>query len=174
VLSSDKPAQALFAEHGYRPEQHSLVLHRDLSQFRPVVDRQQMQIRRHTIIQTSIDPPTSTWWEACLFEPLERVKCLLLPREGGAPLASVYFWNMETMLGTWGVRALGVVDLVVGIEGKRQGNGTYLLGEALRQFHAQGLALAEVHVGDDNGPALALFEKLGFNEVDQAIDYRKA
>ncbi len=174
VLNSDPHAQALFAEHGYKPVKQSLVLHRDLGQFRPVVDRQQMQIRRHTIIQTLVDPPPTTWWQACLFEPLELVQCVLSPREGGASLASVYFWNMETMVGTWGVRAVGVVDLVVGVEGKRQGNATYLLGEALRQFHSQGLALAEVHVADDNAPAIALFGKLGFNEVDQAIDYRKA
>jgi GNAT superfamily N-acetyltransferase len=173
VLKSDPREQALFARHGYQPAKTSLVLHRDLGQFRPVVDRQQMQIRRHSTFQTIVDPPSKTWWDACLFEPLERAQFLLVPREGGATLASAYFWNMETMTGTWGVRAVGIAGLTVGADQKRQGMATYLLGEAFRQFHTQGIALAEVHVADDNAAAMQLFNKLGFVEVDQAVCYRK-
>ena len=47
---------------------------------------------------------------------------------------------------------------------------TYLLGEALRQLHTQGVALVEVHVAEENAAALRLFENLGFEQVDSAID----
>jgi GNAT superfamily N-acetyltransferase len=150
------------------------VLQRDLGQFRPVVDRQQMQIRRHASLQTILDPVAANWWEACMLEPLERIRLVLVPRGGGAPLASASFWNMETMVGTWGVRAVGIVGLAVGSDQKRQGYATYLLGDAFRQLHAQGVTLAEVHVSTDNQPAIALFTKLGFQQVDESVHYRKA
>ena len=43
VLDSDPELVAVFSEAGYRAVHRSLVLHRDLVGFRPVVDRQQMQ-----------------------------------------------------------------------------------------------------------------------------------
>ncbi len=101
VLSSDPRMQAIFLEAGYHPQHVSVVLRRDLAQFRPAVDRQQMQIRRHNTFQVVTDPPTSTWWEACMFEPFDRTLCLLTPRGGGPPGARVFFWNMETMVGAW-------------------------------------------------------------------------
>ena len=83
-----------------------------------------------------------------------------MPR-GGRPSAIVNFWNMETMAGAWGVHAVGLVGLEVSASERCQGVATYLLGESFRQLHAQGIALAEVHVAEDNLPA-HLFRRLGF------------
>jgi ribosomal protein S18 acetylase RimI-like enzyme len=173
VLDSDTRTQAIFQAHGYRVFKRSLVLHRDLAGFRPVVDRVQMQIRRQTSVEMVVDPPTATWWEACVFEPFDRTRCVLMARDGGPPLAAVNFWSMETMLGAWGVHAVGVAGLEVGPVRRRQGLATYLLGEALRHLHAQGVALAEVHVAQENTAAQALFRNLGFEQVDASVLYRK-
>ena len=173
VLDSDARTQAIFCEHGYRPVKRSLVLERDLASFRPIVDRQQMQIRRQTKFETIVDPPTTTWWEACLFEPFDRTQCVLLPRNGGRPSASVNFWNMETMSPAWGVHAVGIVGLEVPTERRRQGLATYLLGESFRQLHAQGFALAEVHVAEENAVAQAMYRHLGFAQVDASVLYCK-
>ena len=173
ILDSDPTMQAIFRDAGYRELHRSVVLRRDLAQFRPAVDRQQMQIRRHNTFSIVPDPPTTTWWEACMFEPMDRTLCLLSPRDGGAPTASVYFWNMETMIGAWGVRAAGIADLEVPAARQRQGLARFLLGEAFRHLHSQGVALAEVHVPLENGPALAVFRSLGFEEIDRAVHYAK-
>ena len=45
---------------------------RELSDFRPVVDRQQLKIRRQFTVETIVDPPTTTWWEAVHGSPLPR------------------------------------------------------------------------------------------------------
>ncbi len=100
--------------------------------------------------------------------------CYLAPRRGGAPAARAYFWNMETMVGTWGVRAVGIADLEVSAEHQRQGLARFLLGEAFRYLHSQGFSAAEVHVPQENEPALAVFRSLGFDAVDQAVNYEKA
>lgn len=173
VLASDMRGQRIFCENGYREAKRSVILRRELATFRPVVDRRQMQIRRQTSLETVVDPPTTTWWEAVIFEPFDRTRCSLVPRDGGAPAASVHFWNMETMVGALGVHAVGIVDTQVSGAQRRQGLARYLLGEALRQLHGQGVAVAEVHVADDNAAALTLFRGLGFNQVDSAVLYCK-
>jgi ribosomal protein S18 acetylase RimI-like enzyme len=173
VLESDSRGQAIFCENGYREVKRSVILRRELAGFRPVVDRRQMQIRRQTTLETVVDPPTTTWWEAVIFEPFERTRCFLVSREGGPSTASVHFWNMETMVGALGVHAVGIVDTQVAGGQRRQGLAKYLLGEALRQLHGQGVALAEVHVVDDNAAALTLFRGLGFNQVDSSVLYCK-
>ncbi len=173
ILDSDPRMQAVFEDAGYQVVKRSLVLHRDLAQFRPVVDRQQLQIRRQSRVECIVDPPTKTWAEAAAFEPLERTQFMLLSRAGTAA-ATVDFWSMETMIGAWGVHAVGIVGLEVLQADRRQGLATHLLGEALRQLHAQqGVSLAEVHVPEDNAPALALFRRLGFEQVDRSVVYRK-
>jgi ribosomal protein S18 acetylase RimI-like enzyme len=173
VLDSDPHSQALFRAAGYRERRRTLVLHRDLAGFRPVVDRQQIQIRRTTRLETTVDPPAKTWWDAVMFEPFERTRWALVERESGASLASVYFWNLETMIGAWGVRAVGIVDLEVTNEHQRRGLATNLLGEAFRQLQTQGITLAETHVPEENAPGVAVFRRLGFTQVDASTLYCK-
>ncbi len=72
------------------------------------------------------------------------------------------------------MNAAGIADLEVPAERQRQGLARFLLGEALRHLHLQGVALAEVHVPCENEPALAVFRSLGFEEVDQAVQYCRA
>jgi ribosomal protein S18 acetylase RimI-like enzyme len=173
VLENDRRARQAFEQHGYREASQFLVLRRELAGFRPAVDRQQMQIHRQTTLETVVDAPTTNWWDSIIFEPFERTQCYLQPRGGCAPAASVHFWNMETMSSTLGVHAVGIVGTHVTESQRRQGLAKYLLGEALRQLHAQGVALAEVHVGENNPAALALFCGLGFVQVDRGIVYSK-
>ena len=74
-LESDERLQSLFREAGYHPAIRSLVLQCELAGFRPPIDRQQLQIRRQTIVEMVVDPPTTSWWEACMFEPFDRTRC---------------------------------------------------------------------------------------------------
>jgi ribosomal protein S18 acetylase RimI-like enzyme len=173
VPDSDPESQAAFAAAGYRAAGRSLVLERDLARFRPAVDRQQIQIRRTTRVEAQVDPPPANWWDAVIFEPFDRTRWTLVEHSGGPPLASVYLWNLETMIGTWGVHAVGIVDLEVLSERRRRGLATNLLGEAFRQLQTQGITLAEVHVPETNAAALGVFRHLGFEQVDATTLYCK-
>jgi len=77
------------------------------------------------------------------------------------------------MTGALGAHAVGIVGLEVAGGQRRQGLAKYLLGEALRQMHSQGVALAEVHVAEENAAAQALFRGLGFTQVDASVLYSK-
>ena len=173
ILNSDRVAQEFFLAHGYRETGRVQVLHRELARFRPIVDRQQMQIRRRTSLEVSVDPPARSWWEASTFRRFERTLLTLQSRDGGALVARAMFWNMEPLATAWGIHAAGLVEFEVAPAERRQGLGTYLLGEAFRHLHGEGLAVVEAQVHESNEAARALFAKLGFEKIDESVVYRK-
>jgi ribosomal protein S18 acetylase RimI-like enzyme len=65
------------------------------------------------------------------------------------------------------------VNLKVADTERHQGLATFLLGEAFRQLHQQSIAVVEAQVVESNKLARDLFAKLGFQEVDQSVVFRK-
>ncbi len=124
-------------------------------------------------LQIYVDPPARSWWDASTFGAFERTLLTLQSRDGGATAARAMFWNMEPMAASWGVHAAGLVELEVIASQRRQGLATYLLGEAFRHLHGQGVSIVEAQVRDANRPARDLFAKLGFEQVDESVIYRK-
>ena len=173
ILQSDTLARSLYPAHGYKEHDHTLVLRRDLTGFRPLVDRRQVKLRRAMWLQTTIDAPTRTWWEACTFGDFDLTRFELFARGGGAPLGSVTVRGMDAMGRAGPARGAGVLDLEVAPDHRRQGLATYLAGEALVELGHQGYSLVEVHVMEENAAARGLFKKLGFEQVDEGIVFRK-
>ena len=173
VLDSDPKAQHLFKSLDYREIDRSLVLHRSLAGFRPSVDRQQMQIRRRCSLVMVEDPPAKSWWDACTYGGFDRTQLDLVSRQDNTTLASVMLWNIEPLSSSWGVHAAGVVELLVDAAQRRQGLATFLLGEAFRHLQGCGISLVEVQTMQSNTAARNLYQKLGFQEIDQGAVYRK-
>lgn len=173
ILQSDPTRNQLFQSQGYAQIGRGRVLQRELATFRPAVDRRQLQLRRRASIQTVPDPPAGNWWQACVLGEFTRIRYDLQAETGGDVAACVTFWNMEPLSLTWGVHAMGLVELEVLPPWRRQGIATFLLGEAFRQLYAQGINLVEAQVDEENSEALQLFQTLGFEEVDQATSYLK-
>ncbi len=173
LLESDPEMLAPFRAAGYREIDRTLIMHRDLAGFRPTIDRQQMQIRRSVEVECVTNPPYRTWWEACTMEPCDRTLFRLLPRDGGEPLAHALFWNIEPFAAPWGMRAAGQIDLEVAAPHRGKGLATYLIGEAMRQFHDQSFALVEAQTMQHNPAAVALYRKLGYQQIDSGIVLRK-
>ncbi len=173
ILKSDAAATALFESAGYKPARTWSVMQRDLSGFRPVIDRKQMQIRRKFTIGANLDPCAAHWWDACTWGLMQQTEFTLAPRSGGEPAGVAMLWDMEPLASSWGVHAMGVSSIEVAANLRRQGAATFLLGEVLRQMQSHGVTLVETHVDVTNQPALGLFTKLGFAEVDQGVQYQK-
>lgn len=173
VLDSEPQTQTLYREHGYRDIDRTVVFHRELASFRPVVDRQQMQIRRNTDVEVIMDPPPRTWWDACSMSAFDRMIYRLRPRTGGEPIASATFWNMESFAAARGVRTYGLIDVEVEPSERHKGFATYLIGDALRQLHEQAVALVEVQTMQGNTAAMKMYRKLGFEQVDSGAVFRK-
>ena len=171
VLDSDAWMQTLYQSHGYRPIDRVTIFHRDLAGFRPTVDRRQMQIRRSNRLEVVLDPPARTWWEACTQGVMNRVRYEL--RQGDATVASALFWDLQPLATAWGVNAQGLIHIEVAPDKHKQGIATYLLSEALRELHQQGVTLIEAQTMEHNPSALALYNRLGFTAIDHGSVLRK-
>ncbi len=173
VLASDAQQQAWFRAAGYREIDGVAVLQRDLGNFRPVFDRQQMQLRRRTRVESEFDPPARNWWDSCVWGEVPRLEFRLQAAGEEAPVATLTVVDLEMFSQTWGVRAVGLTRLDVSPDHRRQGLAACLVGEALRQLVEQGVGLVEVQTMQSNTAALALYRKLGFAQVDSGAVFRK-
>jgi ribosomal protein S18 acetylase RimI-like enzyme len=173
VLESDAENVSLFRNSGYSEVAQHIVMQRSLVSFRPVVNRQQIQIRRQYRFESEFDPRPATWWEACTIGQRERVRHRIVSRRDGSLCGSVTFWNMERVSSGQGVHTMGLIDLEIDSQLRRQGLGTYLVGEALRSMHDTGMSMAEVQMQDNNLGAIALFRRLGFQQFDRGYVFRK-
>jgi ribosomal protein S18 acetylase RimI-like enzyme len=173
ILESDEARLKLFHSQGYAEIDRVKVMHLDLQGFRPLVNRQQLQLRRQHRVETIYDPPSSSWWEACTVGSLEHARLQLSQQGGVDPLAQITTWNMEPLASGWGLQACGLRDLEVSQPHRRQGMATLLLNETFRQVQVQGISLIEAQVMAGNEAALGLYLKLGFTEIDQGVVLKK-
>lgn len=66
-----------------------------------------------------------------------------------------------------------ISDVAVHPEYQRRGLGEAMLRWSLAWFRAQGYRNAALTVSTDNGPAIALYRKLGLAPAESGIDYRR-
>jgi ribosomal protein S18 acetylase RimI-like enzyme len=173
ILDSDAQHQGFFRAAGYREIDRTVVLHRELTGFRPIVDRQQMQLRRRIRVECACDPPLRSWWETCTLGDFTRLEYRLFLERGTEPAAIATLIDMETFSHTWGARTAGMIDVWVAEAHRREGIGLSLVGEILRQAHEQGFGLVEVQTMQHNTAAVKLYKRLGFEQIDSGAVFRK-
>jgi GNAT superfamily N-acetyltransferase len=173
VLASDPVLRETCLRNGYREIDRVIVLERELSSFRPPFSRTQRQLRKETQLRERPVTSSVTWWNSCTTSAFDQLHYSLEPASGGAPLAEVSFWDIEPLSTAWGVPTSGMVDLQVDSARRRQGLATYLLSEAFSQLVSRGVVRVEAQTMRENVAALALYAKLGFQQVDEGIVYRK-
>jgi ribosomal protein S18 acetylase RimI-like enzyme len=172
LFESDAETVQIFRAAHYQTVQTRVVLERPLSGFRPILDRVQMQLRRQYHIETEADPPACHWWEACTIGETERQVHRIIARRTGRCCGTITSWDMDRVSMTRGVRAAGLMGLEVDQTHRGQGLGTFLVGETLRRLHSElvrRVGLAVMQIPEDNRAALALFRKLGFQQVDRSL-----
>ncbi|MEX0611376.1 MAG: GNAT family N-acetyltransferase [Pirellulales bacterium] len=173
VLVTDPVFGSTCLRNGYREIDRVKVLQLELAHFRPAITREQRQLRREMTSREIYAPPTETWWEAVTIGEFERLRFNLTSSGRDEPVAQVTFWDIEPISTRWGVPAAGMFDLQVAAERRRQGLATFLLGEAFERLRSRGIVLVEAQTMQHNEPALALYERLGFTNVDEGVVYRK-
>ena len=173
VLVTDPVLGATCLRNGYREIDRVIVLQLELAGYRPLVTREQRQLHRDMMTREIYAPPVRSWWEACTFGEFERLRFSLTALGSEKPLAEVDFWDVEPLSARWGVPTAGMLDLRVAGERRRQGLATFLLGEAFARLRGRGIVLVEAQTMQQNVPALALYEKLGFTKVDEGVVFRK-
>ena len=173
VLDSDTVSQRLFAANGYEIADQTVICRRTLDNFRPPVDRRQVQFRRRMVLEVVPDPPPADWWEACTAGDFESTRFDLLPRGGGEAVANVTVRDIGPTVAAGSGRVAGIMNVYVEPSHRRQGLATYLLNEALRQLSLQGVVRVEGHASEKNTLGVHLYEKLGLVQEDRATVFLK-
>jgi ribosomal protein S18 acetylase RimI-like enzyme len=173
VLVTDPVLGAACLRNRYREIDRVIVMQIELAGYRPLVTREQRQLRREMATREIYAPPVRSWWEVCTIGEFERLRFSLAALGSEKPLADVDFWDVEPLSTRWGVPTAGMLDLRVVSDRRRQGLATFLLSEAFVRLHGRGIVLVEAQTMQNNTPALALYEKLGFRTVDEGVVYRK-
>ena len=173
VLDSEVFGAELYRSHGYAEIDRTFCFRRPLNGFRPPVDRHQVQLRRRLSVQVTVGPPARHWWEACATADFELTRFEVSQRGAGPVLASATFREVESNRGSAAARVNGLLELDVAPSHRRQGLATFLLAESFRQRARQGVSIVEAQASRQNGPGVALCRKLGMEEVEQGIVFRK-
>jgi ribosomal protein S18 acetylase RimI-like enzyme len=171
-LESDPMAGPFFERHGYRAHDTALVLQRGLDKPFNVADGRFTAHRQRYEIHAGPRHNTS-WWEECVFGPVEIHEYCLVDRGTGEAAAQLCLWEMETFAQCWREHPIGVVELEVAADKRRQGLGRFLLLQVLRHLQEQFFTVVEVQARAANEPALALLRGLGFQQVDTGHSYRR-
>jgi GNAT superfamily N-acetyltransferase len=170
VLDSSPRMRAIFERNGYSVATRIAVLRRPLAGFRPPVNRLQIAIRRATTLRVIDEPHRRSWWEAATTTGVALRRYELLG-DGEALLGSTSVWDMQPLATSWGLVIAGLMRVEIEGTRRRQGLASYLVAETLHDLAEEGVSVIEAHVDEDNGPAMSLFEKLGFRATDHGTVY---
>jgi len=172
ILKSDVAANQLFQSLGYRAVDECLVMQRDLAGPLVITDPRAKAWTRQAEFEVSPQPAPHDWWTACRYASLEFSDFSVRLKSTGQIAARARGWEMYPVQKSWGVEAVGIVDVQVEDEYRRQGVGTFLMIQILRHYRENGLMLAEVQTMARNTVACRLFQRIGFREIDRGIIYR--
>src|SRR5262249_30640859 len=130
-LESDTQARPFFEHRGYALEHTCLVFQRPLRQALSVADGRFAAHRlRYEVHARPLQG--TTWWQECILGPIELHEYRLQDKRMGRTAARALLWEMETYAQRWNEHAIGISDIVVSEEMRRQGLAKFLLAQILR------------------------------------------
>jgi ribosomal protein S18 acetylase RimI-like enzyme len=174
ISSTDDEMGQLYREHGYSEQSRCVAFERGLHRYRPPVDRRLLQHRRRYRLIPQVNPPDARWWDACVFGPADRIRFLLAPKDSNVVAGRITFWDMGPLSTRAQTSGMGMLDLEIAPEERRQGLGTFLVCEALKHLNNSGVYRVETQTMSDNEAAQRLLQKLGFASIREGIFYAKS
>ena len=174
-LDSDPAADPFLTACGFVPERRVRVLHRETGG----QDRagfQVLAVRRKTELRVAPRAPSRTWWWSTRYGRLDTLRFALFPRglppsAGAAEVAGATLVGLDLFGPTWGRRAVGLRELTTG-PGGGPAHQHVLLSEIARRLREEAVDLIEVHADADDAETLELFERAGFEPVDEGTVYK--
>jgi ribosomal protein S18 acetylase RimI-like enzyme len=172
-LESDAAAAPFLARQGYSPHDTTLVLQRPLHQPINIVDARFATLRRRYELRIVPHSGIDSWWQECVLGPIELVEFRLFDKTLSQVAAQTLVWEMDLFSWRWNQPAVGILDIQVREELRRQGLAKLLLAQMLRYLQEQFFGLVEVQTVPDNPLAIKLFQSAGFEQVDTGHVYKK-
>ena len=175
VLATDQQQLKVFLDHGYAELGRKAIMQLSLGGFRPIVDRQQMVFKRSLLVEPIAAPQVTSWWDACASGCTDRYCYRFSARTDDSTVATIVFWDMEPLASKWGVHGRGLAELLLSPSSSSEAEAVslFVLGEALRRMAEDGATLAELHTDLTDDPLRYIAQRLGFQDVDQAVELCK-
>jgi ribosomal protein S18 acetylase RimI-like enzyme len=114
-----------------------------------------------------------SWWWYTRFGHLDAIQFELRDKVSGQTVASAQIIGLDVYVPKWGVRAVGMRDVFVPEEFRREGYATSLVLEICKRLREQSIQLVEAQVSSNNEPALGLFRATLFEEVQELVAFRR-
>jgi len=169
VLAEDQRMLQFFHAAGYVERDKREIWQCSLGQYRPAIDRVQLQLRRAHEVKRIDDPPVRNWWEACHVGRNEHMRYVAQAKQNGTVVGMLRAWDMEPLASSRGIHAQGICEVEIDSQESFEPLATYLLGEVLRAMSAAGITLAEIQIAPDNTPLLKVLKRLGFQQVSGGV-----
>lgn len=170
-LLSDNAAQPFLTKRGYAIHATIVVLERNLTQPLKQFDARFAACRQRFELHEGIRRRGNTWWHESRFGLLEPLAFCLEDKGNKTVAAHAQVWEMEGFSYRWGQPAVGLFQLEVRPDLRRQGVGKFLVTQILRRLQDHYITVVELQVPDSNLPALQLCQGLGFEQVDAGHQY---
>lgn len=172
-LESDPTAALFFEAIGYQPIQRREVLQRDLSSGGDPVTMRLVALRRQTQLAHLAEPHNVTWWWLTRFGRLESLRFLLTRKSDHTTLAAMTVLGLDLYVTKWQARAVGLTDLYVSENERRNGYGQALVVETCRRLRQEQVTLVDSQTLEDNHAYRNLLKSVGFEKVDTGVLYRR-
>ena len=162
------------ANAGFAPHNPTCLWELSLSEFKPPIDRMQIQIRRAAAVNQQLDEPVLPWWQACVLGHTEPTKFQLIHRLEKRVLCDALFWSLSHELQT---EPRSVIWLwpknFSADETVTDDHITFLLAESFRQFQVERLDLVRTAVFANDDENTATLRKLGFHPVSNGMIFER-
>jgi GNAT superfamily N-acetyltransferase len=172
-LASDPDADSFFTHHGYEPYQTVQIFQRRLDKALSLADARFMALRNRFDLRIEPRKGVGTWYEEASLGLIEPFDFRLEEKPTGQHAALASVWEMEGFSWRWNQPSVGLFEIEVRPDLRRQGLARLLLAQLVRYLQDQFFGIVETHIPDGNEPAERLFRGLAFEPVDTGRAYRK-
>lgn len=158
---------------GYSLASTTQVLHRDLNIGRDPISARLMRHRRSMNLVVTDRIKNMSWWWHTRFCYMDTIRFELQQRTSESVSASAHITGLDIYIPKWGIRSVGLHNVLVAEGDRRQGYGLSLVIEICKRLREQSISVIEVQVDENDEDALKLFEAAKFEEVQRLISFRK-
>lgn len=165
-LDSDPELASFLGRRGFQSADSTVVMQRRIDQPTTCSDPRFAMIRKRFDVKLMPKMSIGSWWQECVFGLTEPAEFRLEDRQSGMPVARSLLWEMEGYSYRWGQPSVGILDIQVRGEMRRQGMAIYLLSQIFKRLHDESYVIMEAQAPSQNSAALGLLARLGFEQVD--------
>ncbi len=145
----------------------------DLSRFQAPVDRQQIQIRRSTLVHRQVDEPLLPWWQACILGHTEPTSFQLTHRAQRRVLGEILMWAISPEIQALPESVVWLWPPATPDEQLDEPQLLFLLAEALRELQAERIDCVRTVSLADETSNTSILRKLGFNVLQNGMVFRR-